>query len=311
MNVERERELEANRELKQNSIIRLNFGIEEWYKTHMDVPVFSTSPDPTCMYQTPALKAALSKIRLAVARKQGLSCIFGDVGMGKSSLLRYLLAGYMADENNVISFLPSGDTTSPFAFLKRISADFGVAPQRSRLAQMDAIEEFLTEKHATGMTTIMMIDEAQLLSLDCLESIRSLLNYETNTEKMTQVILSGQLDLRDRMMSKRYRAFRSRIVAPVVMEPLTAEETEAMIAYRLDYWQAPNLFTSEACRRVYELTGGIPRIILLTCQYAYDVAGERKLKRISPEIVDHGFGELSLADRRSVPEQITTLAAVE
>jgi AAA domain len=144
------------------------------------------------MYRTSALKAALAKIRLALARKQGLSCIFGDVGMGKSSLLSYLLAGYMADENNVISSLPSGDTASPFAFLKRISADFEVAPQRSRLAQMDAIEEFLTEKHGAGKTTIVMIDEAQLLSLDCLEAIRSLLNYETNTEKMTQVILSGQ-----------------------------------------------------------------------------------------------------------------------
>ncbi len=277
----------------------------------MDVPVFSTSPDPTCMYQTPALKAALAKIRLAVARKQGLSCIFGDVGMGKSSLLRYLLSGYMADENNVISFLPSGDTASPFAFLKRISADFEVAPQRSRLAQMDSIEEFLTEKHADGKTTIVMIDEAQLLSLDCLEAIRSLLNYETNTEKMTQVILSGQLDLRDRMMLKRYRAFRSRIVAPVVMQPLTAEETEAMIAYRLEYWQAPNPFTPESCRRVYELTGGVPRIILLTCQYAHDIAVERKLKRIVSAVINEGFEELSLADRKSAGEAVAALATAE
>jgi general secretion pathway protein A len=263
------------------------------------------------MYQTPALKEALAKIRLAVARKQGLSCIFGDVGMGKSSLLRFLLAGYMADDNNVISFLPSGDTASPFAFLKRISADFEVAPQRSRLAQMDAIEEFLTEKHATGKTTIVMIDEAQLLSLDCLEAIRSLLNYETNTEKMTQVILSGQLDLRDRMMLKRYRAFRSRIVAPVVMRPLTTEETEAMIAYRLEYWQAPNLFTAKACRRVHELTGGVPRIILLTCQYAHDIAVERNLKCIEPPMIEQGFDELSLVDREVGREAAATLAAAE
>jgi type II secretory pathway predicted ATPase ExeA len=263
------------------------------------------------MYQTPALKAALTKIRLAVARKQGMSCIFGDVGMGKSSLLRYLLSGYMADENNVISFLPSGDMPSPFAFLKRISADFEVAPQRSRMAQMDALEEFLTEQHAVGKTTLIMVDEAQMLSLDCLEAIRSLLNYETNTEKMTQVILSGQLDLRDRMMLKRYRGFRSRIVAPVVMEPLSADETEAMIAYRLEYWQAPNLFTSEACHRVHELTGGVPRIILLTCQYAYDVATERRLQRISTDVIDRGFEELSLADKRSAREAAVALAAAE
>jgi general secretion pathway protein A len=172
-------------------------------------PVFSTSPDPTCMYQTPALKAALTKIRMAVSRKQGLCCIFGDVGMGKSSLLRYLLSGFMADEDRfLLSFLTSGDMPSSFGFLKRISADFGIPPQRSRLAQMDSLEEFLTTQHEAGKTTILMIDEAQLLSLECLETIRSLLNYETNTEKMVQVVLSGQLDLRDRMMQKRYRAFR-------------------------------------------------------------------------------------------------------
>jgi len=121
------------------------------------------------MYQTPSLRKALTKIRTAVARKQGLCCIFGDVGMGKSSLLRSLLSGYSADENCLVAFLPSGDLPSSFAFVKKLSMELGIPPQRSRLAQMDAIEEFLIEQHTAGKTTVIMIDEAQLLSLDYLE----------------------------------------------------------------------------------------------------------------------------------------------
>jgi general secretion pathway protein A len=246
------------------------------------------------MYQTPALRKALTKIRSAVARKQGLCCIFGDVGMGKSSLLRCLLSGYSADENCLVAFLPSGDLPSSFAFVKKLSMEFEIPPQRSRLAQMDAIEEFLIAQHAAGKTVVLLIDEAQLLSLDYLETIRSLLNYETNTEKMVQIILSGQLDLRDRLELKRYRAFRSRIVAPVLMAPLTAEETEAMIAYRLDFWEVPNQFTHAAAVRIHELTNGVPRTILLTCQYSFDIAQGRE---IGPAIVEEGFEELSIRER--------------
>lgn len=265
----------------------------------MDVPVFSTSPDPTCMYQTPGLKKAVTKIRTAVARKQGLCCIFGDVGMGKSSLIRFLLGGYSANENCLVAFLPSGDLPSAFAFVKKISAEFDIPPQRSRLAQMDAIEEFLITQHGAGKTVVLLVDEAQLLPLDYLEIIRSLLNYETNTEKMIQIILSGQLDLRDRLELKRYRAFRSRIVAPVLMAPLTAEETAAMLAYRLEFWDVPNTFTSEAAVRIHKLTHGVPRSILLTCQYSYDIAQGRQ---IGPDIVEQGFAELAIRDEAAVSE---------
>jgi general secretion pathway protein A len=260
------------------------------------------------MYQTASIKAALSKIRLAIARKQGLCCILGDVGMGKSSLLRFLLAGYMADDNCNVSFLSTGDMPSPFAFLKKISADLGIPPQRSRMAQMDSIEEFLANEHQDGKSTLILIDEAQLLSLDCLESIRSLLNYETNTEKMVQVILSGQLDLRDRLQQKRYRAFRSRIVAPVLMQPLTPEETQAMIAYRLEFWEVPNLFTAAAARKVHELTGGVPREILLTCQYAFDIAEAQGLRAIEEPAIEAAFDELQLTGKRR-PEALPRPAA--
>jgi len=215
------------------------------------------------MYQTSALKESAAKIRRAISLKQGLSCIFGSVGFGKSSLLRYIASGYDHSQNCRVALIAEQTNGPQFAFLKAISKEFDIAPQRSASAQMDAIEAFLVQQHTEGKTVIVMVDEAQLLRLETLEAIRSLLNYETNTEKLCQVVLAGQLELRDRLMMKRYKAFKSRIVAPVVLEYFAPDETAAMIAYRHEYWQVPNRFTAEACERIQERSRGVPRDIVL------------------------------------------------
>jgi len=264
----------------------------------MEVPVFSISPDPTCMYQTPALKEAVANIRRAIALKQGLSCIFGDNGFGKSSLLRYLASSYDHDDQYRVAMIAEKTNAPQFAFLKAISKEFDVAPQRSAIAQMDAIEEWLTEQHLAGKTVIVMIDEAQLLRLETMESIRSLLNYETHTEKLCQVVLAGQLDLRDRMLTRRYKAFKSRIVAPVVLELFSLDETLAMIAYRHEYWRVPNRFTHAAVERVHELTQGVPRDIVLMCGYALTLADERHSPQIGPELIDRAASKLLMKKER-------------
>jgi general secretion pathway protein A len=257
------------------------------------------------MYQTPSLKDAAAKIRRAIGLKQGLSCIFGDNGFGKSSLLRYIASGYDHDPNYRLAMIAERTNAPQFAFLKAISKEFDIPPQRSAIAQMDAIEEFLAREHSEGKTVIVMIDEAQLMRLESMESIRSLLNYETNTEKLCQVILAGQLELRDRMMTRRYKAFRSRIVAPVVLELFTPEETEAMIAYRHEYWQVSNRFTHEAVLRVQELTQGVPRDIVVICGYAYSIAVDNKLHRISPDLIDGAAKNLEMRKEREAAAAVT------
>jgi general secretion pathway protein A len=260
----------------------------------MEVPVFTISPDPTCMYQTPSLKESVAKIRRAIALKQGLSCIFGSVGFGKSSLLRYIASGYDHSPNCRVALIAEQTNGPQFAFLKAISKEFDIPPQRSASAQMDAIEAFLIQQHTEGKTVIVMVDEAQLLRLETLECIRSLLNYETNTEKLCQVVLAGQLELRDRLQTRRYKAFKSRIVAPVVLEYFSPEETTAMIGYRHEYWQVRNRFSADAYERVQEKSAGVPRDIVLICGYAYSLADERKLSVITPELVDEATSMLDM-----------------
>src|SRR4029453_13803902 len=259
----------------------------------MDVPVFSVSPNPTCMYLTTELKDAVIRFRRAIARKQGLCVILGGNGMGKSSLLRYLSSGYEADDNCVVSyFADSRKFKTSFDFLKMISADFGIAPKRSQTAQMDAIEEFLVNNHQTGKTTMVFIDEAQRLNMDSLELVRALLNYETNTEKLVQVVLSGQLELRDRLQERKYKAFRSRIVAPYLMQPLTAAATVAMIQFRLESWGLGNPFTESSLLQIHKLSGGVPRDVLLLCQQSCDYATDQDRPHVEPADVDVAFAKL-------------------
>jgi hypothetical protein len=109
------------------------------------------------------------------------------------------------------------------------------------------------------------------------------------------------LELRDKLHTRRYKAFKSRIVAPVVLEYFTPEETIAMIAYRHEYWQVANRFGIEVCPRVHEKSFGVPRDIVVICGYAMSMADERRLATISPALVDEAAGQLDMRKDREVP----------
>jgi general secretion pathway protein A len=184
-----------------------------------------------------------------------------------------------------------------------ISEDFGIPPKRSQIAQMSAIEEFLTNNYQAGKTTIVFVDEAQRLPLETLELMRSLLNFETDTHKLAQFVVAGQLELRDRLLKRQYEAFRSRIVAPIVMQPLTMEETRNMIQFRLESWDIENPFSPEALAAIYSISGGIPREIILLCQHSCDSATSdgKRTRLVTVEDVQEAHKALAITD----PEQLT------
>lgn len=259
------------------------------------------------MYQTMSLRGALAKIRFAIDSRQGLSCILGDVGIGKSSLLRFLQAEYSANENAQTTLLTTGKYPSPFAFLKKIAGDFGLGPKRSSMAQLEAFEAFLIDRHRGGKTVIVFIDEAQLLDAECLELVRTMLNFETHTEKLIQFVLAGQLDLRDRLIQKKHKALRSRIFAPVILNAMTYEETAAMIDHRCDYWQVPNPFTPAALQRIYRVTDGVPRYVLQLCAISFQMAVSLRETVIDDDLVDSAAHELSLMDEAAEAAQVAAL----
>jgi general secretion pathway protein A len=277
----------------------------------MDVPVFSISPNPMSMYLTQDLKDALKSFRLAIHRRQGLCTILGDNGLGKSTLLRYLATEYENDENCAVSYLPdSRKCKTSFDFLKLISTDFDIPPKRSQRGQMDAIEEFLGASAESGKNVVVFIDEGQRLTLDTFELIRALLNYETETAKLIQFVIAGQVELQSRFLEKKYKPFRSRIMANVEMRPLTADETHTMILYRLDKFNVANPFSTEAIERIFELSGGVPRSVLALCQHSVDAAtGEGKsspTRKVTAADVDHAFRALDIKDPEPAIEAVAT-----
>lgn len=252
---------------------------------------FSISPDPTLLYQTPAIKAALHKVRYTIRRRQGLTSILGGVGMGKSTLVRYLFGEADADPKIEARFIPSPNFSTEFAFLKAVSAEYGVAAKSSMLAQEGEFKEMLADAFFKSQNVVLFVDEAQRLSNKMLEVVRALLNFETNDKKLITIVIAGQLELADRLATRANEALASRIVMPNTLNPLTPAETRALVEHRCAAVEVPVPFSADAWPALYEATDGIPREVLKISAAAYELMRLAGEKLISAELVQDAVSE--------------------
>ena len=230
---------------------------------------FSTSPDPSYFFLSAQHKAALTRLRIALSLKRGLSIIVGDVGTGKTTLSRKL-SQILKEEDDVCFYMilnPYFKTQKQF--LSRLVALFHapIDPKKtSGLDYIEAIEQFL---YKTGVQdkkrVVLLIDEAQLLPHYVLEMLRILLNYETNEFKILQLVLVGQMELIP-VLSKMPN-FWDRIALKCVINPLNLAETKEVINFRLHQagHQGNGLFSDDAIRLVHEHTRGYPRQMSMLC----------------------------------------------
>jgi general secretion pathway protein A len=258
-----------------------------------DTP-FSISPNPNTLYLTPRLKAVLHKVRFTVDKRQGLTAILGDNGLGKSSILRFLHSEYLARENVVTTLIPTPVFSSDFAMLKSICQDFDLPARRGMTDQLEEFQSFLLEQYQAKKNIVLFIDEAQKLTNKMLEMVRAILNFETHTHKLVQIVLSGQLELRNRLLSEAHKALRSRLSAPSLLDALTPQETADMLEYRCKAAEIANPFTSGAVERIYELTNGVPRDVLLLCALAYELMIQSKEIVVDDDLIDSASDESSL-----------------
>jgi general secretion pathway protein A len=260
----------------------------------MNTHPFSISPNPSNLYVTPGIAATMHKVRFVIENRQGLTCITGDVGMGKSSVLRMLYGEYVAQENVVSSLIPTPSFVSDFSFLKGISQEFGLRP-RSLYDQEQEIKGFLADKFSENINVVVFIDEAQRLTGPQLEMVRTMLNFETNQHKLVQIVLAAQLELRDKLKDPSKKALRSRIIAPSILAPLTPSETKAMIEYRCQAADIPVPFPDPVIQQMYTIANGVPREVLKLCAVSYElmrVMGERK---VTKELLEEATGEAVMA----------------
>lgn len=264
---------------------------------------FSISPNPNNLYFTPALEAVLFRVRFTVEQRQGLTVILGDVGLGKSSLVRYLHVEFDASEDIVSILIPTPDFKSDYAMMATICGACGLPPRRSIQAHQRELEEWLGEQYVNERNVVLFIDEAQRLKPSMLESVRSLLNYETNEEKLLQVILAGQLELRDKLLSPAMKPLYSRMMAPSLLSPLTLDEMSAMIDHRCELYKVANPFPPETVEMLFKLTGGIPREALRLCAIAYEFSKLARAKEVSTDLLTDAHGELQLREANAPVEE--------
>lgn len=230
---------------------------------------FSTSPDPSYFFQSAQHKAALTRLRIALSLKRGLSVIVGDVGTGKTTLSRKLSQILKEEEDVCFYMILNPYFKTQKQFLSRLVALFHapIDPKKtSGLDYIEAVEQFL---YKTGVQdkkrVVLLIDEAQLLPHYVLEMLRILLNYETNEFKILQLILVGQMELVP-VLSKMPN-FWDRIALKCVINPLNLAETKEVINFRLHQagYQGDRLFSDDAFRIIHEFTHGYPRQMSMLC----------------------------------------------
>lgn len=235
---------------------------------------FSTSPDPDFFYSTKDQEMALTNILIELRLKRGLTVIFGDVGTGKTTLSRKIVQELKVRGDMIFHVILnpsfSGEPQFLLSLVRNFNIDlpFAADPLSPDLMDLrDAVEKFLIQKTVEEKrTVILIIDEAQKLDLATLETLRLLLNFETNEYKLIQLILLGQLELYSKVFSM--ANFLDRISFKYTLNPLGLQETQELIHFRLRKAGHPDgsrLFLQEAVAEIHNYSRGYPRRITMLC----------------------------------------------
>ncbi len=250
-----------------------------------NITPFTLSPDPEYMYRTDSLEETLDKVRFTLDRRQGLTVIYGEVGHGKSTVMRFLHDEYRSREDCVAAYLPSPDYKTDLQFLKAICGEFDLARKHAKIDQEQELKRFLLERYEEDRNVVLLVDEAQRLRGHVLELIRSLLNFETNSAKLINIVLCGQLELRDTLRDRSKKALRSRIFLVSTLNPLTLADTEEVIKFRCERAGVPNTFTPEAIETVFTISKGIPREVIKLCHVSWLFSLRNRMSEVPADLV--------------------------
>ncbi len=256
---------------------------------------FNVNPDPRFLYRTKHTQEALAGLIYGVQNRKGFITLTGEVGTGKTTLIHALLEK-LRQQNQSTAFIFNSRLDVP-EFLDFMMADFGIACDSKPKSQvLLRLNEWLLERFAAGDTPTLIVDEAQNLSPQVLEEIRLLTNLETSTEKLLQIVLSGQPEMEHKLNQPQLRQLRQRITLRCRTHPVTLEETHGYIHERLHIAGACDdpIFASEAIGSVHRYARGIPRVINLICEHALISSYVDQQRPIQPETIDDVAREFEL-----------------
>lgn len=259
---------------------------------------FDLTPDPTCFVPTRRHNEALVALHYGIRRHKGFVVLTGEVGTGKTMLLRCLIGLLKESKDVAYAYLFNG-RLSPTEFLQYVLSDFGLpASGKNKSDLLFDLGQFLISRGSRQMTTVLIVDEAHLLSADLLEEIRLLSNLETDDDKLLQIVLVGQPELDEKLDSVGLRQLKQRIAVRTQLRPLDADETNRYIHQRLQIAGrnvGPNsLFSVQTSAAVYRHSRGLPRLINTICENALITAYARRLPTVSPDIIEDVAAEFRL-----------------
>ena len=247
---------------------------------------FHTTPDPEFLYLSPSHKQALGSIIYGISQRKGFIAIVGEVGVGKTTILRaYLEKTAQQNEKTVYIFNSNISFTE---LVKTILRSLDLQPVGEAVSEMtDQLHEALIAEYRSGGTVVLVIDEAQNMPIDTLENLRMLSNLETSTDKLIQMILIGQPELETMLNRQDLRQLRQRLAIWAKIDSLTAVESRAYIECRLAQVTAKEaeVFTSGAIKLLVNAAGGIPRRLNILCDNALVTGFGYQTKPVSSKIV--------------------------
>jgi general secretion pathway protein A len=274
---------------------------------------FAITPDPRYLFMSERHGEALAHLVYGVTESGGFMQLTGEVGTGKTTLVRTLLLSRMPENADVAVVL--NPQLSALEFLQSICEELQVSvpgDSTSIKVLIDALNRHLLDAHANGRRTILVVDEAQNLAPDVLEEVRLLTNLETSKQKLLQIILIGQPELRELLARNDLRQLAQRITGRYHLEPLTRDETCQYIEHRLKVAGAiGEVFDTAAKREVYKLSSGVPRLINVICDRAMLGAYGAESRRVTRRVTRRAADEVTGApDKVSWTHWLSTTVAI-
>jgi len=272
--------------------------MEHLYQRHFgfaEAP-FNITPDPSFLYLSPSHREGLAQLQYGIDARRGFIVLTGEVGTGKTTLIQALLSRVAERTHTALIF---GSIANPLELLRYICEEFKLIeplqPVQDFHNYVSLLNDFLLCRYQEGENAALIIDEAQNLPSEVLESVRLLSNFETRKDKLLQILLVGQPELNDRLNAPQLRQLKQRIALRHHLRSLSLNECHEYILSRLNHAGAgATLFTPRAIEAIYHYSGGLPRLINVICDNSMINAYALDRRQIEPTLIQEVAEDLHL-----------------
>jgi general secretion pathway protein A len=226
---------------------------------------FSTTPDPTFAYATREHQLAVAKIQYSVEERQGIFLLLGEIGCGKTTVSQFMLNAWRDDQSMAVAYITNPSVRTPSQFLRLLLSHFGIDPPHRLQDNWDALRVLLIDNFRGGRNTTLVIDEAQTISAENMDTLTHISNEQTQKVKLVQVVLLAQPNFHRKLSYK--PALRDRIAHGSTLNPLSYDDAIEMVRHRLKVagGDFDSLFPGDLARGIFNTTQGIPRRLCMLC----------------------------------------------